>query len=63
MIGASFWRVASGTASGRVMMAVASAWPQPQVRGTPERAATAPAITCCAVRAFCVQVVRSPSPP
>ena len=54
MMGARSFLVCSGTTSGRVMMAVASASLQPQVRA-PEMRPTASAMACCAVTAFCVR--------
>jgi hypothetical protein len=47
--------VETGTASGRVMMAVASALAHSQVRAIGSRS-TALAITCCAVFAFWVRL-------
>ena len=55
-MGASFALVSAGTCSGRVMMAVASAVAQAQVRGAASRPFTAWAITFYAVRAFCVRL-------
>ena len=54
MIGASSFFTLSGTWSGRVMMAVASASLQAHVRG-PLSCSTAAAIVRYAVSAFCVR--------
>ena len=55
-IGASFALVAAGTCSGRVMMAVARAVAQVQLRGAVSSVRTAPAITFWAMRAFWVRL-------
>jgi len=55
MIGASSRFVCSGTSDACVMMAVASASLQAQVRTEPRRS-TAVAMVRCAVSAFCVRL-------
>ncbi len=54
-IGRSFSRVAAGTTSGRVIIAVASARAHSQSRAIGRRS-TALAMTCCAICAFCVRL-------
>src|SRR5262249_36066048 len=54
MIGASSFLVCSGHSDGWVMIAVASAFRQPQVRASSMRS-TAVAMVFCAVAAFCIR--------
>src|SRR3954469_9478941 len=55
IIGANSFLTSAGTASGLVMIACSSALAHSHCRSN-GNAATAPAITCCAVFAFCVRL-------